>query len=397
MRPNLSISLMLTTAVVGFQANANSIDLQSLDTASKVERISQQKQQLALQFSQRYQSLESSLKNRITEQHLSASISDIQAVQPYSAFSRQLQKADQNYRTMKGVDDFTDSLIELRIADVSMVEKWQQGESPLFAFEPAGDDSNWQYIEAYDIYGQLHQLDVYQLPDVPVLVVDSNGAKELRAGLQAMQAEMQRLGQQTNLTIDEPKVKKKSNRVRRSVLSEDIQPLSTTQLTKIRLNDDQEPWISGKAEVYAIITGVDPIRAEPQIDLVEMPYLDYDGQDYYPGQTIILWPRYRWGAVDMILMEQDDGTDYKELAKLLVSAAGEILDMIPAPELQGYAIITQITSKIIDIIPDGVLTNDDDYLDVYYTLMQNTPYIDRPGAGGNAIATFKPVTIEPTE
>ena len=397
MRPNLSISLMLTTAVVGFQANANSIDLQSLDTASKVERISQQKQQLALQFSQRYQSLESSLKNRITEQHLSASISDIQAVQPYSAFSRQLQKADQNYRSMKGVDDFTDSLIELRIADVSMIEKWQQGESPLFAFEPAGDDSNWQYIEAYDIYGQLHQLDVYQLPDVPVLVVDSNGAKELRAGLQAMQAEMQRLGQQTNLTIDEPEVKTKSNQVRRSVMSEDIQPLSTTQLTKIRLNDDQEPWISGKAEVYAIITGVDPSRAEPQIDLVEMPYLDYDGQDYYPGQTIILWPRYRWGAVDMILMEQDDGTDYKELAKLLISAAGEILKMIPDPEVQGYAIIAQITGKIIDVIPDGVLTNDDDYVDVYYTLMQNTPYIDRPGAGGNATATFKPVTIEPTE
>lgn len=395
MRPNFSISLMLTTAVVGFHANANSIDLQSLNTASKVERISQQKQQLAFQFSQRYQSLESSLKNRITEQHLSASISDIQAAQPYSAFSRQLQKADQNYRVMKGVDDFTDSLIELRLADASMVEKWQQGESPLFAFEPAGDDSNWQYIEAYDTYGQLHQLDVYQLPDRPVLVVDSNGAKELRAGLQAMQAEMQRLGQQTNLSVDEPEVKTKSNQVARSLMSEDIQPLSTTQLTKIRLTDDQEPWISGKAEVYAIITGVDPSRDEPQIDLVEMPYLDYDNQDYYPGQTMILWPRYRWGAVDMILMEQDDGTDYKELAKILVSAASEILNMIP--DLQGYTVITQITSKIIDVIPDGVLTNDDDYVDVYYTLMQNTSYTDRPGAGGNATATFKPVTIEPTE
>jgi len=397
MRPNLSISLMLATAVVGFQSNAKPLIAQDMTSLSKAEEISKQKQELALQFSERYQSLEANLKAQITEKSLSASVSQIQSAQPYSAFSRQLQQADQNYRTMKGVEDFTDSLIELRIADASMVEQWKQGESPLFAFEPAGDDSNWQYVEAYDVYGQLHQLDVYEMPDVPVFVVDSNGAEELRAGLEAMQAEMQRLGQPTKLTTDEPVAKPKAQRVRRSAMTADVQPLSTTQLTKIRLNDDQEPWISGKAEIYAIITGVDPSRDAPQIDLVEMPYLDYDGQDYYPGQTMIIWPRYRWGAVDMVLMEQDDGTDYKELAKLLVKAAEEILKMIPDPEVQGYAIIAQITGKIIDVIPDGLLTNDDDYVDVYYTIMQNTPYVDRPGAGGNATATFKPVTINPTE
>ncbi|NOI79903.1 DUF3103 family protein [Vibrio tubiashii] len=397
MRPNISISLMLATAVVGFQSNAKPLIAQDMTPVSKAEEISKQKQELAFQFSERYQSLEANLKAQITEKNLSASVSQIQSAQPYSAFSRQLQQADQDYRTIKGVEDFTDSLIELRIADASMVEQWKQGESPLFAFEPAGDDSNWQYIEAYDIYGQLHQLDVYEMPDVPVLVVDSNGAEELRAGLQAMQAEMQRLGQPTKLTTDEPVAKPKAQRFKRSAMAAAVQPLSTTQLTKIRLNDDQEPWISGKAEIYAIITGVDPSRDTPQIDLVEMPYLDYDGQDYYPGQTIIIWPRYRWGAVDMVLMEQDDGTDYKELAKLLVKAAEEILKMIPDPEVQGYAIIAQITGKIIDVIPDGLLTNDDDYVDVYYTLMQNTPYVDRPGAGGNATATFTPVTINPTE
>ncbi|NVD08718.1 DUF3103 family protein [Vibrio sp. JPW-9-11-11] len=397
MRPTFSISLMLATAVVGFQANATSGDLTSLDTASRAETIAQQKQQLALQFSQRYASLESSLKQQINPDQLSASVTEIQAAQPYSKFSRQLQQADQEYRSIKGLQEFSDALIELRLADASMIDQWKQGESPLFAFEPAGDDSNWQYVEAYDVYGQLHQLDVYQMPDVPVLVVDSNGAEELRAGLQAMQSEMQRLGQATQLTTDEPVHKAKTHRLQRSAMTADVQPLNTTQLTKIRLNDDQEPWISGKAEVYAIITGVDPSRDEPQIDLVEMPYLDYDGQDYYPGQTIILWPRYRWGAVDMILMEQDDGTDYKELAKLLVQAAEEILKMIPDPEVQGYAIIAQITGKIIDVIPDGLLTNDDDYVDVYYTLMQNTSYIDRPGAGGNATASFEPVTINPSE
>ena len=209
MRPNISISLMLATAVVGFQSNAKPLIAQDMTPVSKAEEISKQKQELALQFSERYQSLEANLKAQITEKNLSVSVSQIQSAQPYSAFSRQLQQADQDYRTIKGVEDFTDSLIELRIADASMVEQWKQGESPLFAFEPAGDDSNWQYIEAYDIYGQLHQLDVYEMPDVPVLVVDSNGAEELRAGLQAMQAEMQRLGQPTKITTDEPVAKPK--------------------------------------------------------------------------------------------------------------------------------------------------------------------------------------------
>ncbi|MCV5901544.1 DUF3103 domain-containing protein, partial [Escherichia coli] len=80
-------------------------------------------------------------------------------------------------------------------------------------------------------------------------------------------------------------------------------------------------------------------RDEPTIDLVELPYLDYDNQDYYPNQIIIHWSRYRWGAADIVLMEQDDGTDYKQLAKLLVQVAEEVLKAIPDPQVQAYAVI----------------------------------------------------------
>ncbi|RSD27275.1 DUF3103 domain-containing protein [Vibrio pectenicida] len=397
MRPNLPISLMLATTMVGFQLNAKTVN--TTDSQSKSEEIARQKQALALQISALYADLEQSIKSQITEKNLATGLDSVDSAQPYSAFKQQMQQADYQYRQTKGITRYTDSVMELRIADASMVKDWKEGESPLFAFEPSGDDSNWQYIEAYDVYGQVHELDIYQMPDVPVLVVDSNGAKELRAGLMAMRAEMNRLGQDSNLiTNDSSKTLSNAKKdINRSAKLSDVEPLNTTQLTKIRLDDDEEPWISGKAEVYAIITGVDPSRVEPEIDLVDMPYLDYDGKDYYPSQTMIFWPRYRWGAVDMILMEQDDGTDYKELAKILVKAAGDILKMIPDPEIQGYAIIAQITNRIIDVIPDGVLTNDDDYLDSYYTLMQNTPYVERPGAGGNVVATFKPVTISPTE
>ncbi|CAK3349330.1 DUF3103 family protein [Vibrio crassostreae] len=408
MRPSFSISMVLATTVVGFQSYANNID--TTDALSVSENSSAQKQSLALQISTRYSDLELSLKDQITEKQLSTPIDKLSSDKPYSAFSSKMQKADLGYRTMKGINDFSDSVLEIRMADEAMVEAWKNGESPLFAFEPSGDDSNWQYIEAYDVYGQVHELDVYQTPDVPVFVIDSNGAEELKAGLMAMQTEMNKLGTETQInsgskTTSDSEASKNSKvqkqtfmgKAQRSMAMQEPEPLNTTQLTKIRLAVDQEPWISGKAEIYAIVTGVDSSRLEPQIDLVEMPYLDYDKQTYYPNQTVIFWPRYRWGAADMILMEHDDGTDYKALAKLLVEAAEEILKMIPDPEVQGYAIIAQITGKIIDVIPEGVLVNDDDFVDVYYTLMQNTPYVDRPGAGGNAVASFAPVTISPTE
>ncbi|MFS1503862.1 DUF3103 domain-containing protein [Vibrio lentus] len=403
MRPSFSISMVLATTVVGFQSYANNID--TTDTRSLSENASAQKQSLALQISARYSDLELSLKDQITEKQLSTPIDKLNSAKPYSAFSSKMQKADLSYRKMKGVNDFSDSLLEIRMADEAMIEAWKNGESPLFAFEPSGDDSNWQYIEAYDVYGQVHELDVYQTPDVPVFVIDSNGAEELKAGLMAMQSEMQKLGTTTQINSDSKtdasmsKAQKQTflGKATRSMTMSEPEELNTTQLSKIRLAIDREPWISGKAEIYAIVTGVDSSRIEPQIDLVEMPYLDYDKQTYYPNQTVIFWPRYRWGAADMILMEHDDGTDYKALAKLLVQAAEEILKMIPDPEVQGYAIIPQITGKIIDVIPDGVLVNDDDFVDVYYTLMQNTPYVDRPGAGGNAVASFTPVTISPTE
>ncbi|MEZ9426252.1 DUF3103 domain-containing protein [Vibrio lentus] len=403
MRPSFSISMVLATTVVGFQSYANNID--TTDTRSLSENASAQKQSLALQISARYSDLELSLKDQITEKQLSTPIDKLNSAKPYSAFSSKMQKADLSYRKMKGVNDFSDSLLEIRMADEAMIEAWKNGESPLFAFEPSGDDSNWQYIEAYDVYGQVHELDVYQTPDVPVFVIDSNGAEELKAGLVAMQSEMQKLGTTTQINSDSKtdastsKAQKQTflGKATRSMTMSEPEELNTTQLSKIRLAIDREPWISGKAEIYAIVTGVNVSRIEPQIDLVEMPYLDYDKQTYYPNQTVIFWPRYRWGAADMILMEHDDGTDYKALAKLLVEAAEEILKMIPDPEVQGYAIIPQITGKIIDVIPESVLVNDDDFVDVYYTLMQNTPYVDRPGAGGNAVASFTPVTISPTE
>ncbi|OXX75126.1 hypothetical protein B9J87_01300 [Vibrio sp. V19_P1S1T109] len=391
MRYITPVSLLLVATIMG----CNSEEATTSSTSqSNADAIAQQKRALALQLSESYAELETILKTEISAQNLSISVSTLFEEQPDSDFSQQMVVADAQIRSMKGIEDFTEQLLQLRIADASMIKEWQEGQSPLFAFEPKGNDASWQYIEAFDVYGQVHQLDVYQMPDVPVFVVDSNSEVELRAGLQAMRAQMNALGQSTTLTTVESGSVAAQAMARSSDNS--AEPISTTVLKKIRLADDKEPWISGAAEIYAIVTGINPSRDEPTIDLVEMPYLDYDKQDYFPNQVMIQWSRYRWGAADLILMEQDDGTDYKELAKLLVKVAEEVLKLIPDPEVQAYAIIPQITGKIIDAIPDGLLVNDDDYVDVFYTLMQDTSYVDHPGASGNAVATFEPLTINPT-
>lgn len=391
MRYITPVSLLLVATIMG----CNSEEATTSSTSqSNADAIAQQKRALALQLSESYAELETTLKTEISAQNLSISVSTLFEEQPDSDFSQQMVVADAQIRSMKGIEDFTEQLLQLRIADASMIKEWQEGQSPLFAFEPKGNDASWQYIEAFDVYGQVHQLDVYQMPDVPVFVVDSNSEVELRAGLQAMRAQMNALGQSTTLTTVESGSVAAQAMARSSDNS--AEPISTTVLKKIHLADDKEPWISGAAEIYAIVTGINPSRDEPIIDLVEMPYLDYDKQDYFPNQVMIQWSRYRWGAADLILMEQDDGTDYKELAKLLVKVAEEVLKLIPDPEVQAYAIIPQITGKIIDAIPDGLLVNDDDYVDVFYTLMQDTSYVDHPGASGNAVATFEPLTINPT-
>lgn len=391
MRYITPVSLLLVATIMGCNSEEATT---SSSSQSNADAIAQQKRALALQLSESYAELETTLKTEISAQNLSISVSTLFEEQPDSDFSQQMVVADAQIRSMKGIEDFTEQLLQLRIADASMIKEWQEGQSPLFAFEPKGNDASWQYIEAFDVYGQVHQLDVYQMPDVPVFVVDSNSEVELRAGLQAMRAQMNALGQSTTLTTVESGSVAAQAMARSSDNS--AEPISTTVLKKIRLADDKEPWISGSAEIYAIVTGINPSRDEPTIDLVEMPYLDYDKQDYFPNQVMIQWSRYRWGAADLILMEQDDGTDYKELAKLLVKVAEEVLKLIPDPEVQAYAIIPQITGKIIDAIPDGLLVNDDDYVDVFYTLMQDTSYVDHPGASGNAVATFEPLTINPT-
>lgn len=157
----------------------------------------------------------------------------------------------------------------------------------------------------------------------------------------------------------------------------------STKMTAIKLNDDKEPWISGRAEVYGIVSGVHPTLDKPELYVVDMPYLDYSGKNYYPNQIVIHWEMLRFNVANVTLFEKDSNTNYKDLIKVLVTAVGAGVALAGGD----YAIapkVAEIANVLISAMPDSWFTNDDDYVDSFYTLEKGKNYSNYYGAGGNA-------------
>ncbi|KAF7788474.1 hypothetical protein PRUB_a3152 [Pseudoalteromonas rubra] len=336
---------------------------------------------LALELSQQGPRWQSTLasQSRLTVQEMGVS------AQAQSLIGQ----ASTQTRVLKGLPQSDSNLYQLRLASDTMLNQWQEGETPLIAFAPKGDDKTWIHVEAYDSEGQLHLLDAQQMPQRPVLVLELDQQQVRREGLAVMQDIFSR-ARQTQTVERFAQDMLQTNEVR--IQSDAI---STSVLKRIRLNNDQEPWVLGKAEVYGIVTGVSPSRDEPVLDIVDMPYLDHDGTDYTPNQILIHWERYRWQAADVLLMEQDDNTNYKDLATTFLDIVTQVMRTIPDPNVQGYAIIPQLTNQLIKAMPDHWFSNDDDYVDVFYTLFEGQNYSGYMGASNNAKITLSPLTIEP--
>lgn len=353
--------------------------LQGLDVFNAAPvQVADIKKQIAKNLALSLHQINTQVQTQLSEYQDTISLEQLQVG---GAAAKLMTEASQYTRALKGLTDNTSNLYQLRIASSRMLTKWQQGEVPLIAFAPKGDDKSWQYVEAFDQHGQLHLLDAHKMPERPVLIVELDAKKTKAEGLEVMKRVFAKQGMMM------PSAEMQTN--------DEATPISTSVLKKIRLNNDQEPWVSGAAEVYGIVTGVNPSRDEPVLDIVDMPYLDHDGRDYTPNQIIIHWERYRWQAADLLLMEQDDNTNYQELATTFLDIVTQVMRAIPDPNVQGYALIPQLTNQLIKAMPSHWFTNDDDYVDVYYTLFEGQRYNDHMGASGNAKITLEPLTINP--
>ena len=240
----------------------------------------------------------------------------------------------------------------------------------LIAFPPAGDDSTWTQVDALAPDGTWITLDATTEPAQPVLVVRVNGALTFERQVAKANVSLREAGLQAA-----PSMAKSGNN-------------ATTRLESIRLQDDKEPWVSGGAEIYALTIGLQPAN-QPQIAVVDMPWLDHDGRTYSPRQILLYWSDFAYGAADILIYEHDDNTNYQTLVQALITAAGELGNLAGKSEIQAIA---EIVNKVVAVMPSGWFSNDDDYVDSFHTVLK-TQAESRFGAAGNAQATMVPYQL----
>lgn len=242
--------------------------------------------------------------------------------------------------------------------------------APLVARQPPGNERSWTSIAAFRAGGEAVTLDVVHAPDAPVLIIERRGSHARAEEIAEENRALQRAGLQHVVAS--------------------AAAIDTTKLDSVRLVDDQEPWISGAAEIYAVVSGVVGAN-QPEVHIVDMPYLDNDGTTYTPNQIVIDWSGFQYRVANVQLFEHDDNTNYQTLVMALVTAIGEAGTLAGKPTIQA---VTEIANRIIAAIPASVFTNDDDYVDSFYTIEQGHAYGGLVGAGRNATVTLSPFVVQ---
>ncbi|WP_328885052.1 DUF3103 family protein [Streptomyces sp. NBC_00316] len=278
--------------------------------------------------------------------------------------------ADRRIVAAKGLDSSVGSLLRLRLGTDAMKKELTSGTSPLVAVTTQDDDATT--VTAYDSRGRAHTLDATKAPEQAVYVIDLDVSKAVAAGLGLLNKELAKDGLSTSAT----------NRATAKATSA-AGGFWTTKVDAVSLNDDEEPWTSGDAEVFSLVSGFG-LDGKVRVDSVDMPYLDTDHHTYYPNQILVNWSNYKYNLADVVMMEDDGDTNYAALTKAIADALLTITD-------QGAYI--PLVNAILDAIPASWYTNDPDYVDSWYTLAANSTGTLN-GARGNGWMQVSPYWVQ---
>lgn len=258
----------------------------------------------------------------------------------------------------------------------------QAGQAPRYvAWPPLGDDLAAPGVPAIELAnGRRVWLDAITPPLEPVLLL---GADEDGAGfVSRSNAALAAAGLQRHLP---PSL---LDNVRQQWQKAAV-TVATTRLDRISVRDDKEPWVSGNAEMYLLVSGV-LAGNQPQVFLVDLPYLDQQAIEYYPRQIIVDWRQFGFQAVNVLLYEHDDNTSYQTLVQALIGVIGEIGSLAGYPEAVA---IETIASAIVQAMPAHWFANADDFVDAVYTLEKSAGVNGRWGAGANVRVDYMPYTL----
>jgi hypothetical protein len=248
-----------------------------------------------------------------------------------------VRSADAAIAAAKGLPTGT-TLLQLRLAGPGMRAALDAGTAPLVAATPTDDTAT--RLTGYDPAGATVRLDPARVPGRPVLLVEVDTAKALPLGVAVVRRQLARGNRQPAATAAA------------------TTGYWATKINAVRLNDDEEPWFKGDAEIYSIVaaTGLD---GAARADIVQMPYLDDDGVTYYPNQLLVGFNGYKYNLADVVMMEDDGDTNYQQLAQAIVTA------LLTVADLGTYA---PLVDAILAAIPTSWYTDDPDYVDSWYTL-----------------------------
>ncbi|MEU6370061.1 DUF3103 family protein [Streptomyces sp. NPDC046931] len=323
-------------------------------------------------------SLSSSLRNpewrsQVRTAALGTGESDLQALagKATGPAGRQLEAsvsaADRRIAALKGLPASTGSLLRIRLGAPSMRAHLSADATPWVAVAAADDHA--KTITAYDSQGRRHAVDVTRVPARPLYILDVDVSKAHRAG----QAVLRKALADKGLNAQPA----------RHASASAAAGWWATKVTAVQVKDDEEPWFKGGAEMFSLVTGFGQ-DGKARVDSVDMPYLDYDNTVYYPNQILVNWSDYKYNLADVVMMEDDDGTNYKALAQALTTALLTITD-------QGA--YTPLVNAVLSAMPDSWFTDDPDYVESWYTLSRNSSG-RLNGAAGNGWMTVEPYFVE---
>ena len=299
-----------------------------------------------------------------------------------------LHDLDREAIRLRGLDGRIGSLLGLRLHGVDAKAPPTSLRDFWTATVNRDPSTGQPQLIAYDPKGHEHRYSADALPDVPMLVVESDNDAAMQAGIALVNEALRAGGLQAPTEFNpSPRVAQDPNEL--------------TLLKKIRLADDKEPNILFGAEIYAVVSGI-TADGKPQLVVHDMPWLDHDKTWYTPNQDLINWTNYGANYVSVQFFEADDyeSIDFKALAVTLLGALGDVSLVVSpaAPTAVLIAGISQIAKNIADSIPKAAYENKEDYVDSFYVIERGGNYGTdaKPlmGAANNAQIVLEPYVVK---
>lgn len=284
-----------------------------------------------------------------------------------------LQGANRSLRELKGLPEQGADLLQVRVL---LPEGTGRDDFALSAYRvaavPLGEDRLDSTVRTYGADGSMLEIGIDARPAFPLLLVEVDTRTALREGMKVINEGLRAAGLQTAPA---------------QVAQADT--LDITRLDRIRLAVDHEPNIKGAAEIFAIVSGLQVGEKKPEMRTFEMPWLDHDKTDYYPGQPWILWENYRYDAANVQLFEEDGETNYKTMLSALIKVVGVTI----GPIQPSITLVSVIADAVLAAMPDAWFVDEHDYVDSFYLLQRGQTYTGRAGAGANATVDLTPITL----